>query len=136
MLLITSLYLLNAYLSFLSFVSVSILLGTVIISPVFIPTPPILKSSAPKQPDKNKNITIGNILSEHTFVSGTKYWKISSASLEGDTFEVGTRVCVVEETTEYHGNFEWLMIDEYGNVEVSIDNLELGGRVDLEDLVK
>ena len=88
---------------------------------------------------KNNKIQIGAILSEHNFVSGTKYWRIDKAIFEDNEFKVGTRVCWVdpdeENHVEYNGNIEWLMIDEYGNVEVSIDNL-LVGRLDLEDLIK
>jgi hypothetical protein len=87
---------------------------------------------------KNKNIEIGNILSEHKFISQTKYWRIDKAIFDGIEFKVGTRVCWVdpdeEKHVEYNGNIDWLMIDEYGNVEVSIDNLMVG-RLDLEDLI-
>lgn len=87
---------------------------------------------------KNKEITIGNVLSEHTFVSGTKYWKLDKVTFESVDFKVGTRVCYIdpdeEKHVEYNGNIEWIMIDERGNIEVSVDNLLIGGRVDLEDL--
>lgn len=86
---------------------------------------------------KNKDITIGNILSEHEFISGTKYFKIDSATYEDEVFKIGDRVAWVDpdEFVEYGGNIEWMMIDEYGNVEVSIDNIQVG-RLDLQDLVK
>jgi len=87
---------------------------------------------------KNKSIVIGNVLSEHTFVSGTKYWRIDKATFEGEVFEVGTRVSWVdpdeERYTEYTGCIEWLMVDDRGNVEVSIDNI-LVGRLSLDELV-
>lgn len=87
---------------------------------------------------KNKEITIGNVLSEHTFVSGTKYWELDKVNFESVDFKVGTRVCYVdpdeESHVEYNGNIDFILIDEYGNVEVSIDNLLVGGRVDLEEL--
>lgn len=86
---------------------------------------------------KNKNITIGNILSEHTFINGTKYWKIDKALFEGHVFQIGTRVFWVdpdeEDYVSYEGKIDWLMIDERGNVEVSIADTPLG-RIDLEDL--
>ena len=88
---------------------------------------------------KNKDIIIGNILSEHTFVSRTKYWKIDSATYEDEEFTTGTRVVWIdpdeEEYVEYEGCIDWMMIDEQGNVEVSIDNQSVG-RLDLEDLIK
>jgi hypothetical protein len=87
---------------------------------------------------KNKKIKLGKVLSEHKFVSGIKYWRIETAEFEGNLFEVGTRVSFVDPDeelhTEYNGNIEWIMVDELGNVEVSIDNL-LVGRLDLEDLI-
>lgn len=88
---------------------------------------------------KNKNITIGNTLSEHKFIGGSKYWRIDSATFEGEVFKIGDRVVWVdsdeEEFTEYEGNIDWMMIDESGEVQVSIDNLSVG-RLDLEDLIK
>lgn len=88
---------------------------------------------------KNKKIKIGNIISEHEFISGTKYYRIDSANYEGENFKIGDRVCWIDPDeqnhVEYNGNIEWMMIDEHGNVEVSIDNLQVG-RLDLEDLIK
>ena len=87
---------------------------------------------------KNKEIEIGNVLSEHKFVGGIKYWKIDSAKYDGFFYKIGTRVCWFdsdcEYNTEYCGNIEYIIVDEYGNVEVSIDNLLVAGRLDLEDL--
>ena len=63
---------------------------------------------------KNKEITIGNVLSEHTFVSGTKYWKLDKVTFESVDFKVGTRVCYIdpdeEKHVEYNGKIEWIMI--------------------------
>ncbi len=88
---------------------------------------------------KNKDITIGNILSEHEFISGIKYWKIDKATFEDGEFKIGTRVVWIdpdeEEYVEYEGNIDWMLIDEQGDVEVSIDNQNVG-RLDLEYLVK
>ena len=93
---------------------------------------------------KDKDITIGNILSEHTFVSGTKYWKIDSATYEDEEFRVGTSVGWVDidldddedDFIEYRGKIDFILITEKGEVEVSIDNLNIGGRVDLDSLIK
>ena len=88
---------------------------------------------------KNKDITIGNILSEHEFVSGGKFWKIDKATFEDEEFKIGTKVVWIdpdeEEYVEYEGNIDWMMVDEQGNVEVSIEDTPLG-RVDLEELIK
>jgi hypothetical protein len=85
---------------------------------------------------KNPDIILGKIISENSFVSGTKFWKLESVSLDDDFFTKGTKVLFTDpdDNSEYIGFVEWLMIDEFGNVEVSLsDNVGLG-RVDLESL--
>lgn len=86
---------------------------------------------------KHENTIIGEILSEHKFVGGKKYWRIKDATIFDQKFEIGDRVLWVddedEERSYYFGNILWMMIDDKGSVEVSIDNL-LVGRLDLEEL--
>jgi len=83
----------------------------------------------------NENITIGTLGEENTFVSGTKNWRIDFAELNGNRFEVGTKVNFFDEDEceDYFGVIDWIIVTENGNVEVSIANTPLG-RVDLEDL--
>lgn len=88
---------------------------------------------------KNKDVKIWDIIKECKFVGGQTYWTIDSAIYEEQEFKKGTKICWVDPDEEFHveycGNIEWLMIDERGNVEVSIDNLQVG-RLDLEELIK
>lgn len=91
---------------------------------------------------KNSFIKIGNLLGEQqSFVSGTKFSYIDSAIItDADgrnpkEFKKDVKVkwyCQDEHKT-YKGRIEWLIITEEGNVEVSIDNPNLG-RLDLDEL--
>lgn len=86
----------------------------------------------------NNGFTVGTPESEHKFVSGNLYWKIDSATFNGNKFVVGDRVAVdyddVPKTKTYKGKIEWLMVDDMGSVQASISHKGLG-RIPVEDLV-
>ena len=84
---------------------------------------------------KNKDIQIGELGEERTFVSGTKNWRIDWATLFEEKFEVEDKVSYFDEDSEetFIGKIEYIIATERGDVEVSIADTALG-RVDLEDL--
>ena len=86
---------------------------------------------------KNKNIKIGELGQERTFVSGTKNWRINWAEIFEQKFEIGDKVSFFDEDDNetYIGLIDWMIVTERGDVEVSIQNTPLG-RIDLEYLEK
>jgi hypothetical protein len=91
---------------------------------------------------KNPFIKIGNLLGEQeSFVSGNKFFYIDSAILtdaNGENpkeFKQGVRVKWFCQDTHktYRGRIEWLIITDYGSIEVSINNPNLG-RLEIDEL--
>ena len=87
---------------------------------------------------KNEDIQIGELGEERTFVSGIKNWRIQWATLFEEKFKVGDKVSYFDTDSEetFIGIIDWMIVTETGNVEVSLADTDLGGRVDLEDLEK
>lgn len=83
----------------------------------------------------NTDITISELGDQRTFVSGNKYWFIEWANFNGITFKEGMQVkWFDEEDNEWIiGPIEWLIITDYGSVEVSID-APAYGRLPLDEL--
>lgn len=81
------------------------------------------------------NIKIGNILSYHEFISGTKYYKIDSVLRNKDLFEAGSNVeWYDEDDNEFmSGKIEWIMFNENLEIEVSTDH-PVYGRVDFSKI--
>jgi len=73
-----------------------------------------------------KKITIGDLLSEHTFVSGNKYWRIAYAIVDGNKFKVGDSVLWDSDDygTKYKGIIDWMMVGDDGSVEVALKDEE------------
>ncbi len=83
---------------------------------------------------KNKDITFGEITSLNRYVGGSKYFILNDATYEGNTFKEGIKCSWVcpDEGDEFVGDIERISIDDFGNVEVSLDSPI--GRVDLDEL--
>ena len=85
---------------------------------------------------KNPNIVISPLGEQRTFVSGTKNWRIDWAILNKQRFDIGDVVSwkCLDDIKSYKGKIDWMIIVEDGNVEVSIDNPNVG-RLPLDELI-
>ena len=73
---------------------------------------------------KGGEVKVGEKLSEHKFVSGTIYWKVPYAIFNGEKYEIGDTVYWLDKDDyiPMRGDIDWMMIDDKGNVEVSLKN--------------
>ncbi len=83
---------------------------------------------------KNKEITVGPLLSRHVFVGNTVYFKIPFATYKGVKFSIGDTI-IWEDDKTYKGKIDWMLVTEDGEVQVSIDNLSIG-RLPIEEIQK
>jgi len=84
---------------------------------------------------KNTEIKISELGDESKFVCGYKKWQLEFADYRGNRFEPGVTVSWTDkdERKAYKGKIEWIILVDTGEVEVSIDNDELG-RLPLDEL--
>jgi hypothetical protein len=90
----------------------------------------------------NPEIRISELGQERSFIGGIKYWRIEWANFNGITFKEGAKVKWYDNDDNkwIRGTIEWLIVTEYGDVDVSIntktpnigrlpvDQLELDGK--------
>lgn len=83
---------------------------------------------------KCKDVTIGNIISESSFINKSKYWDVDSATFDGAEIKIGTRCVFQDEYGErFEGKVDKIIITEQGDVDVSLADTPLG-RISIEDL--
>ncbi len=101
-------------------------------------------------------ITISELGQSNQFTSGNKYWNINWAKVDSTLFKIGFIVewedladkkdkwfrAVIKQKDDpdsvkgktYSGKIEWMIITDYGTVEISIDNPNITGRLNINEV--